>query len=519
MRTFGGGTVRAPRGASVVIDAPAGALRGTRAGRLSVFLGVPYAAPPTGANRWAPPKPAPRFASPFDATHAGPVCPQIARGHLDAESIDDAPVEGDEDCLRLNVWTAAAASARRPVMVFIHGGGFLQGSGTSATYDGSMLATGGGVVVVTLNYRLGVLGLLAHEAFARENEAGSAGDYAILDQLAALRWVHDNIAAFGGDPTNVTIFGESAGAVAVCAVVASPLSAGLFSRAISESGGRCGAWPTLREGVPDALSGFARAAEIAAAAGCDGRADVAACLRGLDAATLVRAGMHGERMGLGLPAFGPVIDGTVLQGTLAERLQTGAVDAPMIIGTNTDESTMFFAREPVTDAADYAAHLRRLLGSRADVALQVYPPTLFGTPKETFLRAVTETVFTCPAEALARAAAGGPAPAYLYHFEHHLSGLLGERLGSFHSIELVYLFASFPDVFSPSPEDLRVTQSMQSAWTGFARRGVPNTSPSWPAYREDAPAIFRIDATPSVATDVSEGRCARLRALGPGMGW
>lgn len=504
--------IELPEGAAAEVRLDAGRVRGTRLGRLRVFLGIPYAAPPIGALRWRPPSPPPPLHGVLDATRAGPVCPQLDRARRGDPTApaDDAPVRGEEDCLRLNVWAHADARIR-PVMVFVHGGGFQQGSGTQSSYEGSTLARNGEVVVVTLSYRLGALGLLAHEAFAAADARGSAGDYAIRDQLAALRWVREHIAAFGGDADNVTIFGESAGAVSVCALVASPLGRGLFRRAIAQSPGGCDNWPTLRQGVRGGLSGFARGAEIAAAAGCGDPRDAAACLRAKDAATLVRAGTRGERRN-GLPVYSPVIDGVVLVGDAPSRLRAGANDVPLLVGSNADESAAFAGSREVPDEASYERAIREVAGPRAEAVLSVYPPRALGEPRETFLRAFTELSFTCPAETLARAAAQGPEPAYLYHFLHRPPGPVGRIMGAFHGIELSYLFGVFPMGWSPPEDDRRVMHLVQSAWTSFAHAGIPRTVPAWRPYRVEAPAVLALDTRPVLASDVTQGRCARLRA-------
>ncbi|MCC7539648.1 MAG: carboxylesterase family protein, partial [Deltaproteobacteria bacterium] len=509
--------IQSPEGPSVVVRTTQGLVRGRRGRRIAVFLGIPYAAPPIGPNRWAPPRPPARFAATFDATRAGPVCPQIERSRgsdPSAPVADDVHVRGAEDCLRLNVWAHAVPSSPsllRPVMVFVHGGGFQQGSGTDPNYEGSALARNGEVVVVTFNYRLGVLGFFAHESFAAEPGAIGAGNQGILDQIAALRWVRDNIAAFGGDPDRVTLFGESAGGGSVCAVIASPLSRGLVARAIVQSGGGCSAWPTLREGVNGGGSGLARGAEIVRAAGCAPGDDVPRCMRALDAASLVRAGTRGERAPLGVPAYGPVIDGAILPASAAARLRDGAIDVPLLVGSNADESSLFVRRIEIESDDDYRSEIRRMTGDRAESVLSVYPPRSLGEPAETFRRAITETTFVCPAEALARAAAGGAHPAYLYHFAHRPPGPLGRIAGAFHGLELLYLFGTFPARWQPPVEDRGVMHLVQSAWSRFAHSGVPRVEPDWPPYRADAPAMLVIDASPAVARDVTDGRCERLR--------
>lgn len=503
-----------PNGPPTLVETPVGPIRGTLVGDMRVFLGIPYAAPPVGPDRFRPPRPAARFDAPFEATHYGPVCPQLARqSGFFRPAKPDATVNGREDCLHLNVWTPADGRTR-PVMVFIHGGGFQQGGNSKPFYEGSRLSREADVVVVTINYRIGVLGLLALEDLAKESADGSTGNYAIRDQMAALRWVRNNIAAFGGDPTNVTIFGESAGAMSVCALVASPLAAGLFERAIMESGGGCVSLPGLREDARRGrLSGYARGAEIAAAAGCGDAKDVLECLRAQDAAALVRAGTHHrEVQGIPTPIFSPVIDGVTLTASAADRLRRGEVALPLIIGSNADESTLFMPLIHLSDAVEYERIMRATFGAHTDAVLKIYPVAASGDARAALGRVITETGFVCPALELAEAASGMHT-AYSYHFTHRREGFIGKRLGAFHGIEVLYLFWGMP--FEPSENDLHVIRVMRAAWGGFAHTGVPGADPPWPAYTRNTRAIYQIDVQPRVVTDVTEGRCARLQeALG-----
>lgn len=497
----------------VEAETPAGTLLGTRDGTMSAFMGIPYALPPTGDARFRPPTRAARASATIDARTSGPLCPQIplVRGLLLGDRDAPLPVEGEEDCLRLNVFTHLDGTAR-PVMVYLHGGGFQRGGGMEAQLGGSELVRRSDVVLVTVHYRLGALGMIALESLAHESTTGSTGNQGIRDQVMALEWVRDNIASLGGDPSRVTIFGESAGAESVCALIASPLAQGLFSGAIAESGGGCARWPTLREGIEGRLSGFGRGAEIVDAAGCGDARDVAACMRALDAATLVRAGMHGEQR-LHLPVFGPVIDGTVLTASAYDRLDRGEVDVPLIVGSNADESSAFtvFAR---VDEASYPARIQEIAGPDTQAALRIWPPQLAGTAVASFRRAFTELLFVCPAEDLARVAAGGRYPSFAYRFTRQLPGSVGQRFGAFHGVELWYLFASAPEGDGRPDADRAVVDTMHGAWAGFATTGAPITTPAWTPYTQAAPAIFWIDAPATLVADVSQGRCAAARAAG-----
>ncbi len=481
-----------------------GAVDGEADDDLVVFRGIPYAEPPVGPLRFAPPVPHARWDGALDATAFGPMCPQQ----------DSAgAIVGEEDCLTLDVWAHADAETH-PVMVFIHGGGFVQGSGTEALYDGAGLARAGDVVLVTLNYRLGALGFLATEALASESDEDSAGNYGIRDQIAALEWVQRNIAAFGGDPAQVTIFGESAGGVSVCAHIGSPLSRGLFARAIIESGGGCYGTPQLRTSTPLQASAMDIGAMVRAAVGCDGASDEAACLRAVDAADVVRAQGAITANALGIPELGPNIDGVVLTGDTRDLLMNGDVpDVPVITGTNADEATIFTLSTAVPTEAAYETLVRAFAGPLADDVLALYPASDFLSPKDAYNHLFSDVGFICPALSFAAAASGGSAPSYTYHFTRSASGAAA-LLGAFHGLELGFVFGNVPAGYTPTSAELALRDAMQAAWTSFARGEEPRTSPAWPAYDAADPAILVFDDPVSVTAEIREGRCAALHELG-----
>lgn len=476
---------------------------GEDAGDVQVWRGIPYAAPPVGDLRFRPPEPAAPWGGWREATAFGPECPQRMRG--------GTTVVGDEDCLTLNVWAPADRAAPLPVMVFIHGGGFVQGSGSVVLYDGSSLARRG-VVVVTINYRLGALGFLATDDLVAESAEGSAGNYGIRDQIAALGWVRRNAAAFGGDAANVTIFGESAGAVSVCALLGAPSADDLFERAVVQSGGGCYGWPRLDEAtLTEPTSAVDRGAEIAAAAGCDG-ADALACLRGLSAAAVVDATWMASASGLGLPDVGPNSDGVVLLAETWDRYADGsAPDRPVIIGSNADESRSFLTGVPIPTEAAYESAVRMTVPAFADDLLALYPASDYPTPKAAFEALYSDVGFICPAVAFADHASGGE-PTYAYHFVHTLRGAIGAR-GAQHGDELFFLFDGLGIVpsYTPVAADAAVTELMQAAWVAFARGEAP---PDWPAYDPSSPS-FRILADPARSDpSIRNDRCAALRSLG-----
>ncbi|MFB7463487.1 carboxylesterase/lipase family protein [Streptomyces sp. NPDC056224] len=470
-----------------VADTDRGLVRGRSHGAYTTFEGIPYAAPPTGALRWRLPEPAPRWEGVRDAGAAGSRCVQLP-------ALGPGGPSGSEDCLYLNVTApagAAARGARRPVMVWFHGGGFVNGAGD--LYPAGRLAVRGDVVVVTVNYRLGVFGLFGHP------ELGGAPGFALADQQAALRWVRANAERFGADPHNVTVFGESAGALSVCAHLTSPASAGLFHKAILQSGS-CSTtmppWsllPTLgvyepfvpeRRTVSDGVLAAARL-------GCGGPAALD-CLRRLDTDRLVTPELT--------QAFSKVsYGGAQLPVEPRRALEAGRFHrVPVVQGTTRDEMRIFVAQTlavyPVGDEAGYRARLERSFGaSTARAAEASYPLSAYPTPAVAWAALLSDASFTCPAlrdgGALAR-----HVPAYGYRFSDgdapNATGLpeVPELpYGASHGFELPYLFALVP-LADPQQE---LADRMTGYWTRFARTGVPAAAgaPQWPRHRSPASVL------------------------------
>jgi para-nitrobenzyl esterase len=495
-----------PIGEIVMTDL--GDVRGEVAGDLVVFRGIPYAAPPVGALRFKRPAPHPGFGDVYDATTFGPRCPQPMSG----------ATVGEEDCLHLNVW-APTASGPRPVMVFIHGGGYLTGSSTTALYDGTDLALTGDVVVVTLNYRLGLLGYLASEDLAAEEADGSTGNFGTWDQIAALEWVQRNIAAFGGDPDDVTVFGESAGAISVCTILGAPAADGLYDSAIIESGGGCNGFEDPRVSLFGDATMIDRHAVRIAELGCGGLSDVPACLRGLTVDQIVgNTALLDEltttrTLATSVP-FAPSRDGVLMDEDPYDRVAGGrAPDVPILIGTNADESFLFTVTTAVLTARQYENRVRDVLGEDADEVLAVYPASDFARPKQAYNTLMTDLGFVCPAMSFVEAAAGGTEPAFSYHYTHVLAGVFGTG-GSLHGLELFFVFGNFPDSYTPRAGDLALEETVQTAWTTFARSGAPEASPTWPPYAEGTESIALLTEPLSMIDEIREGRCAELRRIG-----
>ena len=464
------------------IETASGPVVGAAAPAGQAFLGIPYAAPPVGPLRWQAPQPAPRWVEPRPATSLGPSCLQNLALSAQLGQGGGGPTLGQEDCLTLNVYAPAetAPGDRRAVMVWVHGGAFVLG--TSGQYDPSALARREGLVVVTLNYRLGALGFLAHPALrGRPGEGG----FALLDQQAALRWVRDNIAGFGGDPHRVTLFGQSAGAWSACDQMAAPGAAGLFSRAILQSGA-C-VTPETSLPVEAAEAGGIRMAEDL---GCTG-ADALACLRALPAEDLVAA--TPRRPGVTGPnSWSPATGLDVLPHPPAVAFASGRFNrVPAIVGTNRDEGRLFsylrgLRADLLTDAS-YAEEIGRLFGARAPAILAEYPAAAFDAPRAAYAAVLTDGYFACPSLALDRTV-GRAVPVYAYEFDDPDAPFAPPTLpfaggaGSYHTAEIVYVFdrpwaLADPDRFGPG--QARLSAAIQDFWGSFAREGRPSGEAEW----------------------------------------
>ncbi len=480
-------TASAAPAQTITATPPTGPVTGVVTPVMHKFLGIPYAVPPVGALRWAPPAAHASWTTPLDASSFGDHCPQNASpfGQLTTMS---------EDCLFLNVYTPHRKSVperdlkrKRPVMVWIHGGAFQVGE--SDDYDPTRLVESGDVVVVTINYRLGTLGFLAHPALSTESPDGVSGNYGILDQQLALRWVRDNIAAFGGNPKRVTIFGESAGGISVHTQMASPLASGLFHRAIVQSGAVF-LQPTLAAAES---TGTSQADTL----GCTDQ--TAACLRGLSVEDVLAA------QPAGLSGASPVIDGVVLPSPLRDAFESGEFNqVPVIEGSNHDEMRLFVALffdlmgGPVT-AGGYEAAIASLLGvppAIAPVLAARYPLADYPSPDLALSALATDAAFACNSRSVSRTFCLF-VPTYSYEFDDVDAPQLflppvSFPYGAAHASEIQYLF-NLPSPFPPQPLDADQTtlsDTMVQYWTRFARTGKPRAprSPRWPRFDGTAPA-------------------------------
>lgn len=494
----------------------AGPITGTDDGGTRAYLGIPYAAPPVGELRWRPPQPPVAWSEPRAMDRFGPACPQHP------SELNREIREMSEDCLSLNVWTPAdSENARLPVMFWIHGGGFVHGAGGTRTYNGARLAAGG-AVVVTINYRLGPLGFLAHPALSAESDRGTSGNWGLMDQIAALEWVRDNIARFGGDPGCVTVFGESAGAVSVCTLMATPRATGLFHRAIVQSGTPPATLRPLRGGGGRRGDAETAGKEFAAKLGVADGPEALAKLRALSWQEV----LAGTEAGVELPGstLGQwvCLDGWVLTEQPAATFAEGRqAPVPLIAGANRDEGTLWARTLRSVTASRYQVLLRGMFGRRADEALALYPG---GSDEEAFESAVRllGESFHQGARSAVRGGAQVQPETRLYYFTRASGRAVDMGLGCHHGAEIPFVFGNLAAGQAGNPTDEALSEAMMAYWLRFARTGDPNGegAPSWPAWTADGEAYLELGAEIRVGThlkqselDLLEGARDRLGGM------
>lgn len=501
----GGAPTAGLRGSGSVVVTPSGAYRGESLGDVVAFRGIRYAAPPVGGLRWRPTEPAAPPDGVSDATAFGSPCLQHD---------DERRLVGSEDCLFLNLWAPSTRppAPGRPVLFFVHGGGNVQGAGSLSTYDGRRLASRLGAVVVTVNYRLSALGYLAHPFLDRESDRAVSGNYGILDLVAALEWVRGNGPAFGADPSRLLAFGESAGAVNVCTLLASPLARGLLSAALMQSGG-C-SQPRLSD-----VEAFG--ATVVKAAGCEAASldAVGDCMRRLTAEAVVSAvpGVASVASSSG-QLYGPAVDGWVLPASPYEALLSGTHNhVPFVVGANADETSRSVPAIPT--AAAYESAIAAQFGLLAPLVLREYPASAFETPQKAYVAVTTDARFVCPSRRIARAAAAGQAePVWRYFFTHTLDSSPARAFGAFHGLELPFVFGTLEDVagFRPSAEELELSRTMGLAWASLARSGRPELPPAgWPVYEPGTDPYARLGNGVAAGSGVRTERCDFWDALTP----
>lgn len=483
-----------------VVCTTQGAVAGVTEGSTVAFKGIPYAAPPVGDLRWKPPQPVKPWNGVLDASKFGAVCPQMA----------GQAVVGNEDCLTLNVWRPQGASTQpRAVMVFLTGGGnhLFSGQGSQGfggvSYDGEMLVRKD-VVYVSFNNRLGAFGFLAHPTLDGERREKVSGNYGSLDQIAVLKWIQQNIAAFGGDPKRVMLFGTSAGGGSICALMTAPAARGLFHRASMQSSVPTGC---QLQTLADAENGTGR--QVAQKLGCDGDTS-SACLRSKSAEDIVRA-LPGT-FGLQARLYGPNVDGHVFPVQPINAIRRGDHSSmPVIIGNSAEETMQWAAGlGPVSDAASYDAAIVKGFGAAAAPRIrEAYPMASYPTPHAALVKVTTDAFFTCQSLAVARALGRSQQqPVYRYVFNHALQNDPELKAqGATHTIEHPFFFG-WKGKYTPNVHEIGMQMRMIGDWTNMARSGTVQNNEHfawWPFSQDDA--YLEITEEPAVKQGDAGAKC------------
>lgn len=529
----------APKAAPPTVSLSQGQAKGiwTRETKGATFAGLPYAAPPVGDLRWAAPQSPAKWDGTFDATRFGEQCLQDRSGGVEfadkiisgvgisgiprwialRKTAATTPAES-EDCLFLNVKTAnLGGKTAQPVMVWIHGGGHQVGSGSESLYQSDNLAERG-IVLVTINYRVGIMGYLAHPALAKDSPDGVSGNYGLQDQIAALKWVQDNISAFGGDPNNVTIFGESAGGQAVSEIMASPLADGLYHKAIMQSGvyGYKHDRTAMQSGpYPPAENQGQDFFVVAGLAHVDA---TAADLRAIPAADIMSVPVP---KGINFRIWMPASDGYVLPNTVAETIVANDMnDVPILLGYNADEHSILFHYDGINDV--YTAHpktqgqaiaaLKSRFGPNAETLIKSYgfdnPDTRPKAERDMY----GDIIFGVSTRLLAKTHVKNSHVAYLYHFTRKPPSPK-QTLDAFHASEIPFVFDN-QNLFPFSDADLPLTDAMADYWTNFAKTGNPNGRglPQWPSYDPATDQWLKLDHEIEVVSGLRKEKLDALEA-------
>lgn len=480
----------------LIIDTCKGKVKGEQIGDVSVWKGIPYAKAPVGERRFQPPEPKEKWEGVYDATEFGPMAIQPEEGimGLIMSQIDAVDVESSEDCLNLNIWSSSTEGKAKPVMVWIHGGAFLNGAGSSEVYDGTSFVDAGDVVIVTLNYRLGVLGFL-HLGDIDHEKYSASGNCGILDQIAALQWVKENIAAFGGDPDRVTVFGESAGAMCIGTMLTIPAAEGLFKQVILQSG--------AANDVHTSESATQVTKDILGNLNMD--VDEYDKLVDVPVEQLLEATKD-----IPLKTLGPVIDGVLIKQHPEIGLKQGvAKEIPILIGTNKDEYVLFSLFDTTWDNLNEEERSKRFqkeIGPAWEDLQEAFPGEALS--KSLFEKVMSMQRFTYPAIRLAEAQASHGAPVWMYQFDWE-SPVFSGGLKASHAMELPFVWDNLDkrgmDLLIGSSPDSNIAKQMQQAWISFAYQGDPNVPnlPKWPRYDKKKRAMMHFDKDSKLMNDAN----------------
>ncbi len=482
----------------LLVQTTTGPVRGMVRRGVSTWRGIPFAEPPVGRLRLRPPRPPAPWTEARDATRFGAVAPQSRDPRVAVMSGISERATVSEDCLTLNVFSPAADGKRRPVVVWLHGGAFILGAGSAPLYDGTSFAANHDLVVVSANYRLGLLGFLFLGDLAGEDYA--AGNVALLDQIAALTWVRDNIAAFGGDPDAVTIMGQSAGAIAGAALLSMPAARGLFHRAVLQSG-------AIGLSIPSRTGATAFAAEALVELGLEpGRAG--------EIADVPLGRVIADQQALserhGLATFTPYVDGVTVPAPPNDVIRAGkGADVPLLLGSNRDEWTLFDSLVGRRTTEIVAGQIKRALGDDAAAALLgSYQEARPGrTAERAWVDIAGDVAFRIPVMRLAEAHAAAGRPTWMYRFDWSTAAFDG-RLGATHALELPFMWNTLDQPFGQmlvggDPQARVLSEKMHATWAAFARTGQPDGGglPAWPAYRAPTRATMILDREVRVEED------------------